>query len=194
MIDGLTKLIKNAHNRITNLIKLTYVSRFIEDNRDIPVVQVTYFGTVVGNATVILPYGTSAGLPENTLGILLNHLGDESNKLFIPISTTEREKNLVGGEKVVGNQIEKTYIKFDKDGKIIIQGKANVEINTSGDINIETSSVVNIKAVGSVNLDAAVVNVDATQTNLGTGGKKIALNGDSVVGGVIVATGTNTSI
>lgn len=174
MIEALAKLIKKVDNRVTNLIKLGKVSRFLEDNREIPVVQVTYLGDITGNATVILPFGMSAGLPEDTLGILLNSFGND--RLFIPFSTSKRVKNLKRNETAIGygdQTSEQTYIKFDEDGNIII----------------EAAKEINIKA-------AQNVNVDAAQVNLGTGGglKKIARDGDSVVSGQIVASGTNETL
>jgi hypothetical protein len=171
MEEAIAKLVKNAHNRVTTSIKLGHVSRFIEDDRPYPVVQVTYFKEMVGNVTIIMPYGTSCALPEDTLGIVINVLGDETNTIFIPISTTEREKNLKRGEYVAGNQVKKTYIKFDENGNIEIEGQGDINITTTGNVNI-----------------------DAQQTNIGIGGKKIALDGDNIVSNKVVASGTNTSI
>lgn len=172
MIEGLARLIKQNYNRITNLVKLGHVSKFITDDRPYPVVQVTYFDKIVGDATVIMPYGTSCALPEDTLGIVISVLGDETNKIFIPISTTEREKNLEKSEYVAGNQVKKTYIKFDKSGNIEIEGKGDINVTTTGNVNINSNRV-----------------------NLNSGGtlKKIALDGDTVSGGQVIATGNNYS-
>jgi len=172
MIEGLARLIKDIYNQLNNLIKLGHVSKFITDDRPYPVVQVTCFEKLVGDATVILPYGMSSALPEDTLGILLNLLGDETNRVFIPISTTERVKNLEKGEVAIGNQVKKTYLKFDKNGNIEIEGQGDINVTTTGN-----------------------VNVDSGRVNLNSGGtlKKIVLDGDAVSGGQVVASGNNYS-
>ena len=83
---------------------------------------------------------------------------------------------------------------------------AEIYLKNDGDIEITGAKDLNITVVGNCNLKAATVNVDATQTNLGTGGANIARLGDEVTveitsgssagtyTGTITSAGNNTSI
>lgn len=183
MIEALARLVKNMDNRISNLIKLGKTSNFIEDNRPYPTVQVSYLGSIHGNATVVYPYGMSGALPEDTLGIVLTYLGHESNRLFIPLSTDTRVKSLKRKEIAVGygdQSQHQSYIKFDEEGNIIIK----------------TDKIVKV--------EANKVEIDAAKIELGTGSglEKIARVGDTVktniggtdYNGTIITGGTNESI
>lgn len=84
-------------------------------------------------------------------------------------------------------------IKFE-DGTLIQYDKTQSKftLNCTGDVDLSTSGDCNIKAVN--------VNVDASKTKLGLGGKKIVLDGDQVQvdpithKGVVVSSAVNTSI
>lgn len=165
--------------RLQNLIKKGYVSRETKsDVGDYLNIQITTLGKVT-QAQVIFPYGINAIPPANTLGICFNLLASEDMVYFIPFAMAERFKNLKSGEVKLGSPKHQNFIYFKEDGSILIESKDKLDITVSGD--------VNLTATGNVN-------VDSPQTNLGVGGKKIVLDGDSVVMGAVVASGTNTSI
>lgn len=83
---------------------------------------------------------------------------------------------------------------------------AEIYLRNDGIIEITGESDLNIIVNGNCNLKAAKVNIDAAQTNLGTGGAKIARLGDEVeveitsgssagtYTGKITSSGVNTSI
>ncbi len=83
---------------------------------------------------------------------------------------------------------------------------AEIYLRNDGIIEITGGSDLNIIVNGNCNLKAAKVNIDAAQTNLGTGGAKIARLGDEVeveitsgssagtYTGKITSSGVNTSI
>lgn len=164
---------------LRNLIKRGYISNEIINNTA-PYLstQITYFDKTT-NAEMIFPYGLQAIPPKNTIGLLVNILGYEDNLGFIPYTQNERFKILVAeGEIIVGSPKTGSYVYF----------KAN------GDIDIESKNKININVNGDVELKAANVKIDAGKTDLGIGGKKIALDGDPIVDNKVVASGTNTSI
>lgn len=164
--------------RLGNLLKKGYVSRETEDSGTYLNTQITTLGKVTA-AQVIFPYGMNANPPLDTMGICINILGCEDMMYFIPFAMIERFKNLKSAEVKTGSPKHQNFIYFKEDGSILIESKGKLDIAVQGDLEI--------KATGNVNIDAA-------QTNLGIGGKKIALDGDPVVSGNIVASGTNTSI
>lgn len=99
-----------------------------------------------------------------------------------------------------------SVVRLKKDGNVTISTKGNVVVEEAVNINITNSGQTNITTSGSANVKASSVNVDASVTNLGVGGNKIARIGDSVQvnvtsgsssgtwSGTITSGGTNTSI
>ena len=173
--------------KLNNLIKKGKVSReTTDDSGNYLNMQITSLGKI-SQGQVIFPYGINAVPPKDTLGLCFNVLGSEDMIYFLPFAMTERFKNLKSGEVKVGSVKHKNFIYFAADGSIKIESESGIDIIAKKDVNLTVTGKVNVKASGNVN-------IDAPQTNLGVGGKKIALNGDSVSAGVIVATGTNTSI
>ena len=119
----------------------------------------------VGDMFVASPYGLYSNLPDGQLFKVI----DEDGRVVLGL-TVERPDGIEQGEVVVFHPGTDTKI----------------HLKNNGDIDIE-SAKVNITASDSVNIDAPT-------TNIGVGGKKIALNNDPIVAGKIVASGTNTSI
>ncbi len=164
---------------LRNLIKRAYISKEIINNSE-PYLkaQVTYFDKTT-NAEMIFPYGMQAIPPKETIGLLLNILGYEDNLVFIPYAQNERFKILLAeGEVVIGSPKSSSYIYFKSNGEINIESKEKLTINVNGDVELKANNV----------------KIDAKKTDLGVGGKKIALDGDSVIDSKVVASGTNTSI
>jgi hypothetical protein len=165
--------------KLRNLLRRGYVSRTVTDDGDYPLAQISYLNNV-GISERISPYGLDSQLPQDTQVLLFTIQGHETNRACIGYSQDERFKNLDSGEVVVGNPVKQTSIKFDKTGKIIITSDGDIDITATG----------------------KNVNIDAAQTNLGSGGNAIARLGDEVtvnVGGTdyigtITSAGNNTSI
>lgn len=172
---------KKIFNKICNMIKFGYVSLVGKDDTDYPILQATYLNKT-SNVLLITPYGLSSNPPLKTKMLLFNILGSESNKAGIAFSLKNRFKNLKAGEVVVGNIETQSFIKFSENGGIEIESAGKIIINVIGDVDLKANEV----------------NIDATKTNLGTGGARIARLGDAVdVGGnpgTITGAGVNTSI
>lgn len=92
-------------------------------------------------------------------------------------------------------------IRITPDGDLIVDVKNNTNVTVGGDANLTIDGAANVVINGDCNLTASTVNVDASQTNLGTGGQQIARLGDQVTvqvigvqpgGATIEATGTIT--
>lgn len=188
------QLLKNLETKVQNLVKRAFVSRSLIDDRASGVTQITYFGKT-GFSEVVSPYGISVRLPEGLQVIEFSIQGQENNRACIGYAQETRFKNLAPGEVVLGIPGSKAFIKFDKDGNIIIESDVKISIKSSGDTDITSSGKINIKSTGDVD-------VDAPKVNLGTGGAQIARIGDTVevtVGGTpgtgtITSGGVNTSI
>ena len=181
------EMLNNLYIRLQNLVKKGLVSRETKsDSGDYLNMQIISLGKVT-DAQVIFPYGMNAVPPKDTMGLCFNVMGMEDMVYFLPFAMTERFKNLKSGEVKSGSQKTQNFIYFKSDGSILIESKDKLDITAQGDVNLTTTGKIDIKATGNVN-------IDAPQTNLGVGGKKIALDGDAILGGVVVATGINTSI
>ena len=188
------QIIKNLETKTENIVKRAYVSRSLVDAKESGVTQVSYFEKT-GLSEGVSPYGLSVRLPEGIQVVLFAVQGQENNRACIGYAQENRFKNLEPGEVVVGIPGSKTFIKFDKDGNITIEGDAKITVNSKGDIDIDSSGKINITSSGDVD-------VDAPKVNLGTGGAQIARIGDTVavtVGGTpgtgtITSGGVNTSI
>lgn len=162
--------LQHLAQKIKSIVKRAYVSKTNADNSDYPLTQITYFGDKTADAERISPYGLYCNLPEDTAVLLFSVNSHQENKAIIGYAQKNRFKNLLPGEVVVGNIITNTFIKFDNEGNIEIQGQADININTTGKI------------------------------NLGTGGKQIARVDDLVSvnpatgDGTIISGGLNTSV
>ena len=127
----------------------------------------------VGDMFVASPYGLYSNLPDGQLFKVI----DEDGRVILGL-TVERPDGVAQGEVVVFHPVTGTKIHFKNSGDLDIDTTTNVNIN---------AAQANITASDSVNIDAPI-------TNIGSGGKKIALDGDPIVAGLIVASGTNKSI
>lgn len=182
-------LLRDLCNKIGSIVKYGFVSLPGKDSLPRPISQITYYNKTAP-FQVISPYGLSVNLPLDTKVVLFSINGHEENRAGIGFSQADRFKNLSPGEVVVGNPKTQAYVKFDKDG--------NIEIISKKDLNITTEGNLNITADDDVTIKCDTFNVEASTTNLGTGGNQIARLGDQVtVGGstgTITGAGTNTSI
>lgn len=119
---------------IVNLIKLGLVSLNDGDSGSMPTMQVQYLGNVA-DAAVMLPYGlTSRAIPDDTLCLILNILGEEENRIAIPLSTTNRKKGLKDGEVVLENQKTGSFVYLKDSGGLDISSEG---VSLDSDIDIE---------------------------------------------------------
>jgi len=180
--------------KIKSLIKRGYVTRTSTNSSYYQIFQVSYLGKA-GDAEYISPYGLYSNCPLNIPVLIWNLQGYENNRAAMPFSENDRFKNLAVGEVKVGSPFTGSYVYFKADGKIEIESKGQMDVTINGNVNLNVSGAVNLTASGNVN-------VDAPQTNLGTGGAKIARLGDQVTvvisgtpyTGTITGSGNNTSI
>lgn len=209
-------------DKISNLVKRAFITQVVNDSSDYQSTQVSYLGKV-SNAQMIYPYGYNAVPPTNTMVLLFNVLGQEENLAGIPYAVSERFKNLKGGEVVLGSPSTGSYIKFKEDGSIEMYAKNGIKIFTDdGDIDVNAKNNLNMNSLtNDINFNSAKgigwtattdslmtstgnFTVTATtytvngQTNLGTGGARIARLGDQVTVGIntgtITSAGNNTSV
>lgn len=179
-IDHVMRLCKMILTKTQNLVKRGYVSLHDKNDKNVPSNQISYLGKT-GISERISPYGLYANLPKNTQVLLFSVSGDEANLAHIGYSQEKRFKEILGdkdGRVIVGNPETQSYVLFDEEGNIEIDAKGKLIINVSGDAEIKANDV----------------KIDAAKVDLGVGGKKIALDGDSVVSNKVVATGVNTSL
>lgn len=178
------------YTKILNMVKRAFVSISLPDDKASGAVQVSYFGKA-GISEVLSPYGLSVRLPDNIQVLLFAVQSQENNRICIGYSQKDRFKNLEKGEVVTGNPQTRSFIKFDKDGNITIDSKAEINITSANKVTIDVTGTVDLKATGDVT-------VDSPKVNLGVGGLPIARLGDAVmVGGTpgtITSAGVNTSL
>jgi len=175
--------------KIINIVKRAVISNSLTDDKETSLAQITYLEKT-GLTEVVTPYGSFARPPVDTQLLLFAVQSQENNRAGIAYSQENRFKNLEEGECGVGNPLTRSFIKFDKEGNILITATAKVIINSTEDIDITTSGKVDLKSTGDVD-------IDAPQVNLGIGGLPIARLGDEVlvegVLGTITSAGNNTS-
>lgn len=188
---------KSLFTKIKNLIKRGYVSKVLDDDKELPFQQVSYLGKI-GYSERLSPYGLDSNPPQDIQVLVFSVNGVESNRLSMAYSQANRFKGLKEGEVVVGNPETQAYIKFAEDNTIEIKATQSVTIEApsitikNGTISIESDADISV---------TGTANINATQINLGSGGPQIARKGDAVlvnVGGtdytgVITGGGTNTS-
>ncbi len=153
-------------NLIRNIFKLCRVSKANPDTGNFPIGQIQYWGKT-GNAHELYPYGLAAVAPEDSLGYVFIIQGQEENRAYIPFSNSnERLKNLKPGEVALFNALTQTSVILKQNGDIVIDCKGNSHFTTEGNQNL--------------NPKGGTININAVNTNLGSGGLPIARLGDAV--------------
>ena len=79
-------------------IKIAKTTQEMRDDKQYPYIQVTYLERV-GDCAVANQYGVHASPDQNTPGLMLQINGDSSNRVFIPLSAFNRNKELKESEK-----------------------------------------------------------------------------------------------
>lgn len=184
--------------RLQNIVKRAAISLVMDDTKEANIAQVQYLGKT-GLTEIVFPYGTYGSVPVGNPVLLFAVQSKENNRAGIGYSQHSRFKDLKEGEFIVGNEVTKSFIKFDENGNITVEGSSKVVINATSDLDLTIQGDVNLTVNGKVNLTSTGdVDIDAPKVNLGAGGAAIARVGDSVdvagTPGVITSGGTNTSI
>lgn len=202
---------------IRSMIKRGLVTLNPADMGQYPVVQVRWSSNdTANNVHVITPYGYYSVAPVGALATMFNVMGQEENRLAIVDDPKGRFKGLKPGEAVVGSPKTGSKVHFKENGDIEVTGKANQNINITGDVNLTVGGNVNIIVTGNSTItttgDSTVnttgnILVDTTgNTTINTGGNtKIDTTGtttidstgnmSSTIGGTLVANVTgNTTI
>jgi len=173
------------------MIKYGAVSQQTDDTTPAQKVQVRT-QSVERECLALYPYGFFANAPKGALAVLLNLNGQEDNKVgmpFIPQEEFEGEegrfKDLQPGEVLVGNLLTRAFVKFDRDGHIIVEANGDVEVTATGDVSVSAGDVI-------IQAENAIVDADSVLLG-GTGGPAVARVGDSVSNGIITSGSSKVS-
>jgi len=79
---------------------------------------------------VIYPYGMYAVAPKGSQGVTFNLSGQSENQVTLPYDAFTRFSGLQPTEVMIGNQVQKSFIKFKDKGDISIANK-------SGDLTVD---------------------------------------------------------
>lgn len=202
--------------RLKNLLRFAKITGPADNEKQFPVQQMTYKGKVV-DCLQIFPYGVYANLSDDCLGVMFSIDGNPENRAAISYTPKLRPNDLEQNEIAFYHPYTGAFIKSRNNGDLeidcqqdtpgnIIVNCVNAEVNATEDVDVNAGGDVNVEATGDANVTASNVNVDASQTNLGTGGPAIARVGDSIqvtipggssagtYNGTITSGGNNTSI
>jgi phage gp45-like len=194
--DIILRKLRQLYYRIISIVVRGYIEKPVTDDKYYPVLNISYLGK---NTFVerINPYGLYTLPPVGLPVLKFSVFGKENNGAAIAYSQSTRFKNLEDSEVLVGNEKTQAYIKLNKDGDIEIKTDAKVKLLAA---EIETEGNIALSVNGDVDVDAGsgTININSGQVNLDSGGtlKKIALDGDPVIGGgggTIQASGNNYS-
>jgi len=193
------------------------------DDKDVRIQQYSKNGDV-DDAEIYAPYGMSYNLPENSLCLFAQIGGDDGNIILLPDRSQDRVKDLKRGEVALFNPLTQSRMVFRLNGdiEIVTEGENGDRLTTikkdditvvggdstdtiTGDKTVTISGEMNVTVTGDCNLNADNVNIDASVTNIGVGGNRIARLGDTVqvanvqsggstANGTITSAGVNTSI
>ncbi len=157
--------------------------------------KATLFSRQVQNLAQFHSGGDDYNPPVNAEGLAGNIGENPANSIIFAWRDAILRKSRPGEKRIYS-------VNPDSPDKVA----AEIYLRNDGKIEITGGSDLTIIVNGNCNLKAAKVNVDATQTNLGTGGAKIARLGDEVeveitsgssagtYTGKITSAGVNTSI
>lgn len=136
---------------IRNMIKRAVVSLNPADTGQYAISQVKWSSTnTASNVQVITPYGHYYVAPTGSLALMFNVMGQEENRAAIIDDPANRFKDLKPGEVAVGSPKTRSVIKFLENGDIEITGKANQNINITGNVNLTVGGNITVNATGNM--------------------------------------------
>jgi len=164
-----------------NMIKRAVITLGGDDDKDIPIQQLSYNGKVA-DAEIIFPYGVHANLSanNNTLCIVFAVEGQEDYRAAMGYTPSLRPKPLEEGEVVFYHPLTQSKIQFRNNGDIDIDVTGE-----NGDLNATIKKDLNIIIGGDANIAVTgTATVTAPTTNW---------TGDINLDGDLVVTGTSTA-
>jgi phage gp45-like len=134
-------------------------------------------------------YGFSSFPQDGASAVLAFMGGDRNNGVVIATGDTRYRVTLQKGECVIHDD-QQQVVHIAHGGIVVDTGPTGnpITLNTSGSVNINASGSVNVNATGN-----AVIATGGTVQLGAAGGKKIALDGDPVVGGKVQASSTKAT-
>jgi phage gp45-like len=187
-------MIRDILNRITSLIKRSYVTLVGNDNDNFQTTQVTYLSKTA-NIEVIYPYGVCGNPPLGSLALTFNVQGQEENRAGIFNLPNQRFKGLKAGEVAIGNYLTGSVVKFLENGNIEVTGVNDeiVAITSNMQVTIGGSATVNITGTATVNCPTTTINGDVNiNGNLNVTGDSTS-TGNTTIDGTLAATGLISS-
>lgn len=158
-------------------IKRAIVTRGSDEDKKVPVQQVSYNGKVI-DMEIFFPYGMHANLPVSSpsssglvsYGFLLPINGEEDVSVGLFSAPTHRPTNLEEGEVCFFHPFTQTYIYFKNSGNLEIKTggeEGTADITIQKDLNITVSGQANVTIVGDSTVDIggnANINITGTAT------------------------------
>jgi phage gp45-like len=129
-------------------------------------------------------YGFASRLFPGCSTISVYIAGDRGNGVIVASNDGRYRIDLQPGESAQYDD-QGQFIKISRTGIVIQGNNLPITIETSGAVNVNAGGNANINATGNV-----VIATGGTVQLGAAGGKKLALDGDPVVGGVIQASST----
>lgn len=107
----------------------------MDDSKKVPTIRVTYLDNL-GDVAVGNPYGIHSSPSKDSPALIFQINNDPTNTIIIPLSMFIRNKNLAEGEVEIGAFDKKSWIKFDKDGNIIMTTPSGKVTMSNGSNNL----------------------------------------------------------
>lgn len=127
---------------IKELLRLFRVTKGGTDADHLPVQQVEFMGNAA-DAFFVFPYGMSANVATDAIGVLLSVNGDEQSLAALATSAIDRIKGLKEGEVIFFHPKKKSFIKFSNSGNIDIEVKEKIAIRNENEELIDLISQMN---------------------------------------------------
>lgn len=150
---------------IQNIITRCKTTNAANDANKYQQQQIESFG-IAQMAQVVYPYGYNASAPVNCDCIGFNIMAAAENKIIIPQDSISRIKKLEPTEVAIGNPHKQSFIKFDKDGNILIQASADQTINISGNCSINVAGAASILASSDCTINGSSIKL-GTDASMG---------------------------
>jgi phage baseplate assembly protein V len=176
--------------RILGAIGRGRVTGVYDDTGPIQRMQIQFSAIEVHDPLRRLAEFGFTSLPPAGADVLVAFLsGDRTNGVIVATGDqTTRFKNLQAGEAAIYNAFGAS-VYLTKNGIVVDGANQPVTVNNAAGITINSSDDVVLNMGG----NDVVINNPGSVELAGTGGKKVALDGDPVVGGVIKASSTKVT-
>jgi len=177
--------------RVTQMIKMAYVSAVGPDTSAYPQGQASYNGKTT-NFLRLSPYGLFSNPPSKSVVLLLSSQAQESFKFGISDDMLNRFKGLKEGECGLYNTLTKAFVHLKEDGTIAVYSPNNVEVNADVDVNVVAAGNVSVQAGVDVDVQAGGDVSVVASGDVNITGTNINLTGNVAVTGTLQTTGLTT--